>query len=152
MDIWSCPLPLLSTRRTLLSGDNNKRSNDRLKELSVTLLNRGNCSTRSLKTPVVTLFGHFQPRPQGVFHAWRAWEGTEAIWTLGQSASARIGCCKVEQRTGWKFTIPTHLIPPHPTQTVLFSNIGFLIAGVSLIPYINPSPPPSSCPCLISSP
>ena len=33
--------------------------NGRLKELSVTMLNRGNSSTRSLKTPVVTLFGHF---------------------------------------------------------------------------------------------
>ena len=33
-------------------------SNDRLKELSVTLLNRANSSTRSQKTPAVTWFGH----------------------------------------------------------------------------------------------
>ena len=61
MDIWSCSLPLLSTRRTLLSGDSNKRSNGRLKELSVTLF---------------------------WLHVWRAWDGTETNWTLEQSANS----------------------------------------------------------------
>ena len=40
-------------RVTVLNG-----SNDRLKELSVTLLNRANSSTRSQKTPAVAWFGH----------------------------------------------------------------------------------------------
>ena len=77
--------------------------NGRLKELSVTLLNRGNSSTRSLKTPVVTLFGHFdftREEPGRVQKRIELWD----------SFGDRSPCCKVAQESGWKFTIQTHLI------------------------------------------
>ena len=61
-------------RVTVLNG-----SNDRLKELSVTLLNRANSSTRSQKTPACSFliwsFG---------LHAWGAWDGTKRNCTLRQ--------------------------------------------------------------------
>ena len=134
MDISSCPLPLLSTRRTLFSGDGGKWSNGRLKELGVTLVNRGNSSSRSLKTPVVTLFGHFdftREEPGTVQKRIELWDRVQVLVLAVVSLSRELGENSPSPPTSF---------PPTPTQTVLFSNIGFLIAGVSLISYINPSP------------
>ena len=76
--------------------------------------NRGNSSTRSLKTPVVSC-GHFDFTGEEPGTVQKRIE----LWDSFGDTIARIGCCKVEQGTGWKFTIPTHLIPPpHPNRPI----------------------------------
>ena len=121
MDIWSCPLPLPSTRRTLLSGDSNKRSNGRLKELSITLLNRGNSSSRSMKTFVVTLFGHFdftREEPGTVQKRIQLWDRVQVLV---------LAVARLSRELGENSPSPPTSFPPTPPKPSCLAILGFLL-------------------------
>ena len=113
------------------------------------MINRGNSSTRSPEITCSDLICSFW------LHVWGAWDGTETNFNFGTVLGTQLlvlAVARLSRELGENSPSPPTSSPPRPTQTVLFSKIVFLIAGVSLIPSIIASPPPSSCPYLISSP
>ena len=82
-----------------------------LKELSLTLLKRANSSSRSQKTPAVTLFGHFDFTCEEPGTVQKRIE----FWTvLTDTIALNISYCKVAGRELGENSTPTPPPPPPP--------------------------------------